>query len=369
MARRKTKGKDSPLPDLALLGERLRPPMAIVLGSPQEAAELVASLPTPEVVCYQMDLYQAGRLREELGERRLPAEVVTAADLWDLPAEFQTVLYPVPRSGERELKIDMVEQAFHVLRPRGALLVWSPYETDQFLPPLLKKVFGRVHAPQLGGHTVYWCQREGDRPRRRHEVTFQVRIGPELSLRFLSRPGVFAYGRFDEGARALIEVMTIHPGDQVLDLGCGCGTNGVIAGLRSGPTGRSIFVDSNQRAVALAEHNARANGLTPFQVIASAGGEGLPPHSVDVVLANPPYYAQSSIAQLFIERARILLTPGGRFYLVTKQADQVGPLIAETFGQTEVVMQRGYAVLCATAPTETFPPAAEFVPDGRARRP
>ena len=69
----------------------------------------------------------------------------TPPDLWDLPADFQTAVYMPARGGERELKIDMIEQAFHVLRPGGALVVWSSYETDPFFPTLLKKVFGRVH--------------------------------------------------------------------------------------------------------------------------------------------------------------------------------------------------------------------------------
>ena len=74
---------------------------------------------------------------------------------------------------------------------------------------------------------------------------------------------------------------------------------------------------------------------------------------MDVVLANPPYYAEGTIAQLFIERALGLLRPGGRFYLVTKQADQVGPLVASAFGSTEVVERRGYVVLCATTPSKS----------------
>ena len=43
---------------------------------------------------------------------------------------------------------------------------------------------------------------------------------------------------------------------------------------------------------------------------------------------NPPYYAHGAIAELFIERSLPLLRPGGRFYLVTKQADRIGPLMA-----------------------------------------
>jgi 16S rRNA (guanine1207-N2)-methyltransferase len=343
-------------PDWNAVRGKIRPPVAVILGSPAEAARLAVALETPEAVCYQMDLYQADRLREELAPLDPGPLVVTAPDLWDLPADFQTALYPAPVGGERQLKLDMVEQAFHVLRPRGTLVVGSSYDKDDLFPAALKKVFGRFHAPAGAAGQVFWAQREGDRPRRRHEVTFQVRPadgGP--SLRFRSQPGVFSFGRFDHGARALVETMTVRPGDRVLDVGCGCGTNGVWAGRLSGPTGHVTFVDSNLRALALAEDNARANGLTRCETVASAGVEGLPEAGFDVALANPPYYAQASVAQLFVRRCRALLRPGGRFYLVTRQPDQVGPLVADAFGPTEVVLRRGYQVLCAHLPGGATP--------------
>jgi 16S rRNA (guanine1207-N2)-methyltransferase len=351
MAQRKRGGEEQVLADVpAALADRLRPPVAVILGSPHEVVTLLAGLSSAEVVCYQMDLYQAERLQQELDAAGQAARVATAPDLWDLPAEFQTAVYPAPHGGERILKLDMIEQAFHILRPRGVLAVASSQEKEQFFPAALKKIYGRVHAPEAGRGNVLWCRREGDRPRRRHEVTFQARMESGLSLRFLSRPGVFSYGRFDDGARALVETVRVEPGERVLDVGCGCGTNGVWAGCLSGPEGVTTFVDSNVRAVALADSNARANGLAHFQAVASSGVAGLPEGGFDVALANPPYYAQLSIAQLFIERARALLRPGGRFYLVTKQPDQVGPVVANLFGRTEVVERRGYIVLSAACP-------------------
>jgi 16S rRNA (guanine1207-N2)-methyltransferase len=164
----------------------------------------------------------------------------------------------------------------------------------------------------------------------------------------LSRPGTFSYGRFDNGARALAEVMEVETGDRVLDIGCGVGTNGVFAALRAGPEGFIAFVDSNARAAALAEVNAKANGVANFKVVASSTIDGLEEGNFDVALANPPYFANASIARLFIERARALLTPQGRLFLVTKQPDQVTPLLEEFFeGQIEMAVNRGYAVLCA----------------------
>jgi 16S rRNA G1207 methylase RsmC len=332
---------------LPVLEARVHPPVAIALGSPRQAADLADALGLPDVLAFQMDLYLAERLRETLRERSLSTNVVTGADLWDVPGPFQSVIFPVQPKGERMLKLDIIEQAFHILRPHGTLLVMSRYENEQFFPPALKKIYGRVHAPDTGVPTLLWCQRDGDRPRRRHEVTFQVNIGEGRSLRFLSRPGVFSYGRFDNGARALVETATIQAGDAILDLGCGCGTNGVLASLRGGPAARVTFVDSNLRAAQLAESNARNNGLTQFEVKTCSQLDGLPPHSFDVILTNPPYFAGLGIAQRFIEQSRLLLRSKGRFYLVTKQPDQVGPMVADQFGPTEAVECRGYIVLCA----------------------
>src|ERR1043166_3101232 len=181
------------VPTFAQLAEhltpKLRPPFGMVLGSPNEVADLAAALPEGPAVCFQMDLFQAARLRAgsvsdgmSSPSLTLPARICAAADLWDLPEPVQTLIYPVPRGGERELKLDMVEQGFHALTPHGTFIVLSPYERDDFFPRALKKVFGKVHNPMDAGNAVFWCQRDGDRPRRRHEMSFHVRIDETTSL-------------------------------------------------------------------------------------------------------------------------------------------------------------------------------------------
>ncbi|MFO0844136.1 MAG: methyltransferase [Gemmataceae bacterium] len=350
MSRRKKSARplsQQPVPDF--LKAKVRPPLAVALGSPAEVAHLLTELGGVEATCFQLDLHQADRLRAQLAEAGVKADVVVAADLWDLPAGFQTVLLPAARGGERELKIDLIEQSYHVLRDHGSLVVWSPYDAEEFFPPQMKKVFGKVHTPPHGSaeaSSVLWSTRDGDRPRRRHEVTFQVKLGDGPSCRFVSRPGTFSYGRFDDGARALCEIMEIEPGDRVLDLGCGVGTNGVFASQRAGEHGYIAFVDSNARACALTELNAKANGVPKFDVFATSTVEGPQPDSFDVAIANPPYFANSTIAQLFIRRAKELLTPQGKFFLVTKQPDELGDALLEAFGKGDMVENRGYSIMC-----------------------
>jgi 16S rRNA (guanine1207-N2)-methyltransferase len=339
----------SPFLDLlAAARPRLRPPVLVALGAPRLAADIVAAIGLPGTTCYQMDLHQADRLRDELRQIGGDAAVEVKPDLWDLAAQFNTVLYLSPPRGERELKRDIVEQAYHVLHPRRPLVVLSPVPKDQFFPAAMKKAFGKVALETGRAGTVLWSPRGADHPRRRHEVQIHVKAACGLAVKILSRPGVFSYGRMDDGARALSEVAEVRPGDKIVDLGCGTGAVGVLTGLRAGQGGSVTFVDSNVRAAALADINARANGLSDFRVVADARPENLPPSHFDLVLANPPYYAQQEIARLFVDGAHRLLRPGGRLYVVTKQADAIGEMMREQLGEPVIVTRRDYAVLLAT---------------------
>ena len=88
--------------------------------------------------------------------------------------------------------------------------------------------------------------------------------------------------------------------------------------------------------------------------------DGLEAGLFDVILANPPYYANSWIAQMFIEKGGPLLKPGGRLFLVTKMVNHVAPLMANVFPESTWEERRGYhpeAIQAAEAdgPTGGFP--------------
>lgn len=330
---------------------RVKPPVAIILGSPNQAADLCNALSSFEITCFQMDLHQGEKLRRNLAESGSTAQVEVRPDLWDLPATFQTALFPVAAHGERELKLDMMEQSHHILVPQGLLISLSEYQADSLLPKWHKKVFGKCsELPTTRHGSVFWSARTSEHPRRRHQLPFRAKLRGGESHMFVSRPGVFSYGTFDDGARAMTEMAEVHLGDHVLDLGCGQGVNGVLAMDRAGPTGHITFVDSNVRALAVAEENAKANNITNYRCVATASLDGLEPGSFDVILANPPYYANSWIAEMFVERSRPLLKPGGRFYIVTKMVNHVAPFMAQIFPDSTWEERRGYHVLCGVAP-------------------
>src|SRR5262249_58345841 len=119
-ARRKK--REQPLskqPVPAFITGKVQAPAAVVLGSPAEVCNLVAACPGLEPVCYQMDHFQGARLRGMLAERELKATVEVKPDLWDLPGGYRSAAYLPARRGERELKIDMVEQSWDILADKG----------------------------------------------------------------------------------------------------------------------------------------------------------------------------------------------------------------------------------------------------------
>jgi 16S rRNA (guanine1207-N2)-methyltransferase len=333
-----------------IAANKVVPPVAIILGSPWPVTQLVGALGGVETTCFQLDLYQAARLREKLAQEGLTAEVVTSADVWDLPAKFKTAIFLSTSQSDYELKLDMVEQGFQILEPGGRFITFSEYKRDTTFAKLHKKVFGKCsEAPRNKLGNVFWSEKTGEQPRRRHQIEFHARTRDGVSMQFLSWPGTFSYGRMDEGSRAMLEVAEVRPGDRVLDLGCGNGSVGCLIAPAAGPKGQIVFVDSNARAVKLAELNAKANGVANPEFLATDNLGDLKPASFDVVLANPPYYANSEVGRLFIDTAKEVLKPGGRLHFVTKMPVQTIPEIVETFGEVSTIENRGYTVVSGVA--------------------
>lgn len=336
-------------PLYATVAHRVQPPVCIAPGPPWAVANLVKSIGGVSSTCVQFDLHQSARVRECLEEVGTTAEVVTVADLWDLPPRFNTVIFPASAHADRELKLDIVEQASHILAPGGLYLTLSEYEKDNQFAKWQKKIFGKCGETPSSEHGMaFFSRKTGDESeRRRHQITFHARVGDGPSMTFVSRPGTFSYGRFDHGSRAMLEVAEVRSGDNILDLGCGNGAVGCLASAKAGPRGGVTFIDSSLRAISLAELNATTNNVPNPRFIPATRLEGLGMNEFDVILANPPYYAKSEITRLFVEGTRDLLKRGGRYYIVTKMPTAVVPMIFETYGDCSVIENRGYSVVIA----------------------
>jgi arsenite methyltransferase len=107
----------------------------------------------------------------------------------------------------------------------------------------------------------------------------------------------------------------IEPGSVVLDLGCGAGTDLLIAAQMVGPDGRVIGVDMTPGMLERAAVSARAMGLESVELHESLI-ETLPLEdaSVDVVISNGVIDLVPDKDAVFAEIDRVL-RPGGRLQL------------------------------------------------------
>jgi arsenite methyltransferase len=111
------------------------------------------------------------------------------------------------------------------------------------------------------------------------------------------------------------ELGRVEPGSVVLDLGCGAGTDLLIAAQMTGPAGRAIGVDMTSSMLSVARASAREMGLGNVELHEGLI-EALPLEdaSVDVVISNGVIDLVPDKDAVFDEIDRIL-RPGGRLQL------------------------------------------------------
>jgi SAM-dependent methyltransferase len=104
----------------------------------------------------------------------------------------------------------------------------------------------------------------------------------------------------------------IPTGATVVDIGCGAGTDLLLAALRTGPEGRAIGVDMTDAMRCRASQGAAACGLDNVEV-RNGDATRLPidDHSVDFVISNGVLNLVPEKERAVAEIARIL-KPGGR---------------------------------------------------------
>ena len=107
----------------------------------------------------------------------------------------------------------------------------------------------------------------------------------------------------------------IEPGQVVVDLGCGAGTDLLIAAQMVGPEGRAIGVDMTSSMLERARESAREMGLENVELHQSLiESLPLPDESVDVVISNGVIDLVPDKEAVFSELDRVL-RPGGRLQI------------------------------------------------------
>ena len=110
-------------------------------------------------------------------------------------------------------------------------------------------------------------------------------------------------------------IAPIVGGETVLDIGCGAGTDLLLAARRVGPSGHAIGIDMTETMRDRARRSAVAASLANVEVHdADATALPLPDSSVDVVISNGVLNLVPEKEKAFTEIRRVL-RPGGRLQL------------------------------------------------------
>ena len=172
------------------------------------------------------------------------------------------------------------------------------------------------------------------------EIVVEVR-GNRLELE--TQPGLFSPGHADCGTLAMLSVAVLEPGMRVLDLGCGCGLVGILAARLCGE-GNVTMTDIDPLAVEVAARNAARNGVGGVKTVVSDGFSQLGDTGFDLILSNPPYQSDFSVAKGFIEKGFNRLKPGGTLLMVTKRRQWYRNKLVAIFGGVRIHEIDGYFV-------------------------
>jgi 16S rRNA (guanine1207-N2)-methyltransferase len=308
-------------------------------GVAQLAAAAARRFPGATVYCHYLDLYQAEQARRHAGNDLKNLTLGCSSDF--PPQSVDLAALPLSSQGDAELTQELLQEAHQRLKVGGVLIASTDNSHDRWLHGEMRNLFAVVTRRESPQGTVYLARR--DRPLKRvrnFRCEFVFRDRGRL-IHAVSRPGVFSHREVDPGARQLMAAMEIAAGDRVLDMGCGSGTVSLAAALRAEGVG-VLAVDSHARAVECTALGASRNGLGNITVEHSAGGPHCSPGTVDVVVANPPYYAGFRIAGFFLEAGHEALRPGGRIFVVSKRPDWYAEHMPRWFKDVAIEPSKDY---------------------------
>jgi 16S rRNA (guanine1207-N2)-methyltransferase len=242
------------------------------------------------------------------------------------PGPYDLAVVPLAKDGEGELSRDILQQAMANLALGGHLVAAIDNPRDNWLREQLAETGETVRVRPLEqadrkakAGTIAYVVRKTRAPTKIRdfscEVVFRDR---DRLLTAFTRPGVFAHRRIDPGARHLLNAVDVAPETRVLDIGCGSGCVALGIAARDA-TVRVHAFDSSARAVECTRRAAEHNHLANLSVALEAAGRVPEPGHWDLALANPPYYSDFRLAELFVESARLALAPGSTLLVVTKQ--------------------------------------------------
>lgn len=176
--------------------------------------------------------------------------------------------------------------------------------------------------------------------------------GVKISLE--TDPRLFSPQAVDKGTLAMLSQVEFSADDKVLDLGCGSGIVGILAAKLISPE-QVMLSDIDPLAVEIARKNALRNSLQSLTVLQSDALSDIKVRDFTLILNNPPYHSDFSVAKRLIEGSFRHLALGGRLVMVTKRLDWYRNKIKAIFANVKVYEIDSYYVFIAEKRREDVP--------------
>ena len=164
-----------------------------------------------------------------------------------------------------------------------------------------------------------------------------------IQLQFITDDTLFSPKKIDIGTLSMLEEIDFNLESKVLDLGCGYGVVGILAAKIIGED-KVVMCDIDDNAVNISKNNASLNGLGNICIIKSNGVKDININDFSIILSNPPYHTDFSVAKHFIEIGFYKLVLNGRFVMVTKRFDWYKNKLTSIFGGVKVIEKNGYYI-------------------------
>ena len=155
---------------------------------------------------------------------------------------------------------------------------------------------------------------------------------------------VFSPNNLDLGTREMLDIVELKDDDKVLDLGCGTGVVGIAVAKAIG-TDRIVMVDFDDAALECSRLNLKLNETDNVKLIKSNGLMNVEDDDFTLILSNPPYHTDFSVAKNFIESGKKHLRIDGRMILVVKRLDWYKNKMNAVFGGSKVIEKNGYFII------------------------
>jgi len=147
----------------------------------------------------------------------------------------------------------------------------------------------------------------------------------------------------DRGTLAMLAHVDLEQGQKVLDLGCGYGVVGIVCANFTGPE-NVVMSDIDDHALTLTRENVVRNGVPGVRIIHSDGCDAINDRDFDLILSNPPYHTNFSVAKRFIEGGYRHLKIGGKLLMGTKRREWYKRKFIAVFGGVTIFEHDGYFV-------------------------